>query len=122
MPSRELSFPVFDALQHLARPARAFAARGALAAGFVRVEMGEVEQAFDHAGGFVHHDDSARARHRTNRSQRIKIDDNVVDSDFLLSHRSVGPLALDLVAVICAQDLRGKTCWNKTATQCRALH
>ncbi len=56
--------PCGDALDHAVEPARAFAARRALAAAFVHVEVRQAQQALDHAAGVVHHDHRARAEHR----------------------------------------------------------
>src|SRR5262245_21459478 len=50
---------VLDAIDHAPQPAGAFAARRALAAALVLVEVGQAQQALDHAATLVHHDDGA---------------------------------------------------------------
>ena len=47
------------------KPAGAFAARRALAAGFFKIKIRQALQRFHHASGFVHHDHRAGAEHRT---------------------------------------------------------
>src|SRR3569833_2486204 len=51
---------VFDAVDLLVYPAGSFAARRALAAGFLEVEIGQSFQRAYHAHRFVHHDDRTR--------------------------------------------------------------
>ncbi len=59
-----LALAMFDAVDHAPQPAGAFAARRALAAALVLIEVGQAQQALDHAAPLVHHDDRARAEHR----------------------------------------------------------
>src|SRR3569623_1259442 len=63
----EIALPalaVLDAVNHARQPARAFAARRALAAGFLEVEMSDTCQHIHHAGVYVHDDHRTRAQHR----------------------------------------------------------
>src|SRR3546814_13370565 len=46
---------IFNARQHAVKPARAFAAVRALAAAFLEIEIGQTQQGFNHAAGFVHY-------------------------------------------------------------------
>ena len=55
---------VLDAIDHAPQPAGAFAARRALAAAFVLVEVGQAHQAAHHAACVVHDDHRTRAQHR----------------------------------------------------------
>ena len=54
---------VYDAVNDAVEPAGAFAAGGALAAGFFEIEVAQSFQGLNHAYVFVHHDDRARAEH-----------------------------------------------------------
>ena len=54
---------MLDTVDHTPHPARAFTAGRALAAGFVRIEVRQAQQALYHAAGVVHHDHSARTQH-----------------------------------------------------------
>ena len=60
-----LPFAVLDARQDLVEPVAALAARRALAARLVLVEVEQVLRRPHHAGGLVHHDDAGRAQHRS---------------------------------------------------------
>src|SRR5712691_8555863 len=59
-----LSLAVLDAVHHPVQPAGAFAARRALAAGFLEVKIGKPKQRFHHARRFIHNDDCAGTQHR----------------------------------------------------------
>ena len=59
-----LAFAALDLAQNLVQPVRAFAARRALSAGFVTVEMQQVFGKPDHARRVVEHDDGGRAEER----------------------------------------------------------
>ena len=55
---------MLDAMNDAVEPAGAFAAGGALAAGFFKVKISESLSGLYHAGVFVHHDHRTRAEHR----------------------------------------------------------
>ena len=55
----EVGVSEFHTLQHIDHPASALAARGALTAGLVLVELGETQDSVDHIGLVVHHDDGS---------------------------------------------------------------
>src|SRR5438067_9744326 len=59
-----LCAPVLDLVQELHHPARPLAARRALAARLVHVELRDAEPELNHAGPVVDHDHGARAEHR----------------------------------------------------------
>src|SRR5262252_9120260 len=59
-----LAFAALDALEDLVEPVRAFAARRALAARLVTIEMQQVLGEPHHAGGVVEHDDRRRSEQR----------------------------------------------------------
>ncbi len=79
-----------ETVQHLAQPARAFAAGNAPAAGFVRVEMHDAPRQIHHAGVFVDHDEAARAQHRAGLGHGIVIH---VDVNFLGRQQRAGTAA-----------------------------
>ena len=56
---------VIEARQHLLQPGRAFAARNAPAAAFMRVELHDAQRGLHHVGVFVHDDHAARPEHRS---------------------------------------------------------
>ena len=64
---------VVDAVDHAVQPAGAFAARRALAAALVHVEVREAQQRLDHAARVVHHDHRARAEHRAGLGDRVVV-------------------------------------------------
>lgn len=67
------AFACGDAVDDAVEPARAFAAGGALAAGFFKVEIAQALQGFDHAHVFVHHDNRAGTEHRACFGNRVVI-------------------------------------------------
>ena len=90
-----------DAVQRAEHPAGAFAARGALAAGFVVVETADALAGAHHAGGFVHDDDRTRTQAGTGLLDRIVVH-RAVHHDLGRQHRhrrAAGDHTLQLVAV-----------------------
>src|SRR5258705_508753 len=59
---------------HALEPAGAFAARRALAAGFVRVKRDDARQHGDDVGVLVHDDDAARAGHGAQRLAAAEVE------------------------------------------------
>ena len=55
----EVGISKFHALKHIDHPASTLAARGALTAGLVLVELGETQDSVDDVGLVVHHNDSS---------------------------------------------------------------
>src|SRR3954452_22605724 len=55
---------VLDAVHHAIEPARALAARGALAAGLLEIEVRQALERTHHARAIVHDDDRPGAEHR----------------------------------------------------------
>src|SRR6185436_4295661 len=62
-----------ESMQGFGHPERAFTARSALTARFVRVEFSDVGQGLDNISGVVQHDDCARTRHTASGDERIEI-------------------------------------------------
>ena len=69
--------PVLQPAQHLHQPVGALAARGALAAGLVRVELGPAQHRADHAGGVVEDLQRPGAEHRAGRGDRLEVQRDV---------------------------------------------
>src|ERR1017187_5724503 len=68
---------VFDAMEHFLHPQRAFAARRALAARLMRIELRDVERALDDIDRVIQHNHPARARHRAGFAQRLEIERHI---------------------------------------------
>src|SRR4029079_15598844 len=62
---------VLDAVHHAPQPPGAFAARCALAARLLVIEIRQPQQALHHAPRVVQHDDRARAEHRAGLRDRV---------------------------------------------------
>jgi len=91
---------VFDAVNDAVHPAGAFAARRALATGFLEIEIREPLQRAHHADGFVHDDDGTRAQHRTGLGDGVVVH-GAVHHDVRRQHRrrrAAGNHGLELVA------------------------
>src|SRR5919109_1596996 len=95
------SVATFDPVKNLFHPVTAFAAGTALAARFMSEKAREIPCGSDHAGRFVHDDDSARAEQASRRLDRL-----IVQVDFLdlfrpqHGHRSAaGNHALEFLAI-----------------------
>src|SRR5206468_2945315 len=69
-----LARAVLDAVKNLFHPVTAFAARAALAAGFVSEKTSEVPRGADHARGIVHDDYSAGAEQASRRLDGLVIE------------------------------------------------
>ena len=64
---------VLDPVHHPPEPARPFAARRALAAGLLVIEIRQPQQRFHHAARVVHQDHGARTQHRSGLGDRVVI-------------------------------------------------
>ncbi len=88
-----------DPLEHLDRPVGALAARHALAARLVRVELGQLDRDLEHGVRVVDDDDRARAEHRARLGHRVEV---VRDVEVVLGQhrraRAAGEPELDLAA------------------------
>ncbi len=62
-------------------PEGAFAAGGALAAGFMGVELVDVGESPEHVAGVIHDDDAARAGHGACGGEAIEVHGNVFEAD-----------------------------------------
>ena len=92
---------------------RAFAARRALAARLVLVEVQQVHRHPDHAGGLVHHDDRRRAEHRAGLGQRVEARLRIELVGQQHRHRrSAGDHRLELLA---AANAAARTCRRRSA-------
>ncbi len=69
--------PVLDPVQKLHHPARPLAARRALPARLVLVELGDAQAELHHAGAVVDHDHRAGAEHRAGPGDRVEIEARV---------------------------------------------
>lgn len=95
---------VGEAMGDFLHPERAFATRGALAAGFVGVEFVDICENFDHVAGVVHHDDAAGAGHGTDGCEGIKVHGDIFEGDFFVSECAVGLFFFDFVFFAGAED------------------
>ena len=68
---------VRHAVERLAHPERTFAARRALAAAFVLVELRQAPDRLDDIGRLIHHDHRRRAKARLRAAQPIEIHDRI---------------------------------------------
>ena len=68
---------LLDAADDVDAPLRALAARRALAAALVAVELRHPQGQLHHAGAVVDHDHRARSRHRARRGDRLVVDAGV---------------------------------------------
>ncbi len=66
-------FTVFDPVNDAIQPSCAFAARRALAAAFLEIEIGQPLGGSHHAARLVHHDDRAGAEHRARLRDRVVV-------------------------------------------------
>src|SRR3569832_356355 len=71
-----------QSLHHAPHPAGAFAARRALAAALVLVEIGVARDDADQIGGLVNHDHRGGAERGVDGLQRVEIHDDVVADGF----------------------------------------
>ncbi len=95
-----LPFAVLDPRQDLVEPVAAFAARRALAARLVLVEVQQVRRRPHHAGRLVHDDDAGRAEHRAGLRHVVEAGRDVELIGQQDRHRrSAGDDRLQLVAV-----------------------
>ena len=89
-----------DALEHLHGPVGALAARRALAAGLVAVELRRLQRDVDDRGRVVDDDDGARAEHRAGLGHRVEV---VGEVEVVLGEdrraRAAGEPELDLAAL-----------------------
>ena len=85
----ELGVAPADPDQHAPQPAGALAARRALAARFVHVELGQPRDRRDHVGRGVHHDHGGGAEAALHVAQRIEVHQHVV-ADRLRDQRHRG--------------------------------
>src|SRR4029078_12592996 len=69
-----LALAVLEALQGLHEPPGALAARRALAARLVLVELGPAEHRADHTGGLVEDLQGAGAEHRASLADRLEVE------------------------------------------------
>ena len=105
-----LAFAVLDPREDLEQPVAAFAARRALAARLVLVEVQQVLRRPHHAGGLVHDDDARRAQHRSGLGHVVEGRGDVELIGQQDRHRrAAGDDRLELVAVAdAAGELRSK--------------
>src|SRR5439155_18609956 len=77
---------VVDALENLHQPISAFAARRAPAARFMFIKLRQILRRFKDIDGLVHHDEAARAHHRTGGDQTFVIHAHVLIDDLVGAH------------------------------------
>ncbi|KAG1438678.1 hypothetical protein G6F57_019745 [Rhizopus arrhizus] len=80
---------VFDAMHHAIEPAGAFAARRALAAAFLEIEVRQAQERLHHAARFVHDDHSARTEHRAGLGDGVIVH-RAFHDDVGRQHRGAG--------------------------------
>ena len=97
-----------EAVGNLLHPGRTFAARRALAAGFVGVERVQIVEHPRHLAGVVEHDHAAGACHRATRRERVEVHLDVPEIEIL--GRAVR--ALEFENLVTFQDLRRRTTGN----------
>src|SRR5690606_38921833 len=75
----DLGLAVAEALHDAPHPAGTFAARGALAAGLVLVEIADAADRADYVGRLIHHDDARRAEARAQFLEPVEVHRRVHD-------------------------------------------
>src|SRR3989442_4201681 len=76
----------FNALENFHQPISAFATWRAPAARFMFIKLRQVLRRFKNIHGLVHHDEAARAHHRTARDQSFVIHAHVLVDDLVGAH------------------------------------
>src|SRR5258706_4238284 len=77
-------FAMSQTMQGFGHPQRTFAARGALAAAFVRVKLRDIRERLDDVRRIVEHNDGAGAGHAAGRDEGIKIVRQIEQTQLLL--------------------------------------